>query len=81
MEFTFTSPTYGHVSLVDTLFMIIDPRPKSAPYAIVGLVIAFGIFFMIMYALYAVLEWNQWVGIPLVMLFVQRSVLFKPPSN
>ena len=62
------------------VYDFIDPRPKSAPYAIVGLVIAFGIFFMIMYALYSVLEWNQWVGIPLVMLFVQRSVLFKPPS-
>ena len=63
------------------VYDFIDPRPKSAPYAIVGLVIAFGIFFMIMYALYAVLEWNQWVGIPLVILFLQRSVLFKPPSN
>ena len=63
------------------VYDFIDPRPKSAPYAIVGLVIAFGIFFMIMYALYLILEWNQWVGIPLVILFVQRSVLFKPPSN
>ena len=63
------------------VYDFIDPRPKSAPYAIVGLVIAFGIFFMIMYALYLILEWNQWVGIPLVILFVHRSVLFKPPSN
>ena len=62
------------------VYDFIDPRPKSAPYAIVGLVVAFGIFFMIMYGLYLVLEWNQWVGIPLVALFVHRSVLFNPPS-
>jgi hypothetical protein len=63
------------------VYDFIDPRPKSAPYAIVGLVLAFGVFFMTMYALYLVLEWNQWVGIPLVALFVQRSVLFNPPTN
>ena len=63
------------------VYDFIDPRPKSAPYAIVGLVVAFGIFFMIMYGLYLVLEWNQWVGIPLVILFVQRSVLFNLPST
>lgn len=63
------------------VYDFIDPRPKSAPYAIVGLVVAFGIFFMIMYGLYLVLEWNQWVGIPLVMLFVHRSVLFNLPST
>ena len=63
------------------VYDFIDPRPKTAPYAIVGLVVAFGLFFMTMYALYLVLEWNQWVGIPLVALFVQRSVLFKPPTK
>ena len=63
------------------VYDFIDPRPKSAPYAILGLVVAFGIFFMIMYGLYLVLEWNQWVGIPLVMLFVHRSVLFNLPST
>ena len=63
------------------VYDFIDPRPKTAPYAIVGLVVAFGLFFMTMYALYLVLEWNQWVGIPLVALFVQRSVLFYPPTE
>jgi hypothetical protein len=63
------------------VYDFIDPRPKSAPYAIVGLVLAFGIFFMIMYAIHLVLEWNQWVGIPLVVFFLYRSVLFNPPTN
>jgi hypothetical protein len=63
------------------VYDFIDPRPKSAPFAIVGLVLAFGVFFMTMYALYLVLEWNQWIGVPLVVLFVQRSVLFNPPTN
>ena len=36
---------------------------------------------MTMYALYLVLEWNQWIGIPLVAFFVERSVLFNPPTN
>lgn len=63
------------------VYDFIDPRPKNAPYAIVGLVIAFGLFFLTMYALYLVLEWNQWIGIPCVALLVERSVLFNPPTK